>query len=112
MPKKRVLFVCTCARARSVTAEAMFNGLWGVEAKSACTSKNYPNYVTRELIEWAEVIFVMEEKHKQCLIEIDGSSANKILVLDIPDIFGKNQPELRQLLLDRIQPFLVKLNVE
>jgi len=109
IPKKRVLFVCTCAQARSPTAEAMFNGLGDIEAKSAGTSKNYPNCVNRELIEWAEIIFVMEEKHKQCLIEIDGLSANKILVLGIPDIFGKNQPELRQLLLDRIQPYLEQL---
>jgi protein-tyrosine phosphatase len=89
----------------------MFNGA-SIEAKSAGTSEGYSNHVTSELIEWAEVIFVMEEKHKQYLIEVDASSAQKILVLDIPDIFGKNQPELQQLLLDKMQPYLEKLNAE
>ena len=111
VPKKRVLFVCTCAQARSPTAEEMFNGE-NVEAKSAGTSKDSPNHVTSELINWAEIIFAMEEKHKQYLIEVNNSSVHKILVLDIPDIFGRNQPELRQLLLNKVQPYFKKFNIE
>jgi len=109
--KKRVLFVCTCAQARSPTAEEMFSGAT-VEAKSAGTSTDSPNRVTTELINWAEIIFAMEEKHKQYLIEVDNSSLHKILVLDIPDIFGRNQPELRQLLLNKVQPYFEKFNIE
>lgn len=111
VPKKRVLFICSCARARSPTAEAMFNGA-GIEAKSAGISNDYPNRVTNKLVEWAELIFVMEDKHKQYLIELNNSSAQKILVLGIPDIYGKNQPELRQLLLEKVQPYLKKFNIE
>ena len=111
MPKKRVLFVCTSAQARSPTAEEMFNGA-NVEAKFAGTSKDSRNHVTMELINWAEIIFVMEEKHKQYLTEVNNSSVHKILVLDIPDIFGRNQPELRQLLLKKVQPYLEKFNIE
>jgi len=102
--KKRVLFVCTYARARSSTAEELFNGP-GVEAKSAGTAAGIPNPVTAELVEWADLIFAMEEKHKQYLIELNNSSGLKTFVLDIPDIFGRNQPELRQLLLNKVQPF-------
>ena len=105
-PKKKILFVCTYAKARSATAEEMFNGVGGIEAKSAGTAKDYPNCVTKELMDWAEVILVMEEIHRQYLIEVDGSSAHKILVLDIPDLFGRNQPELIQLLHEKAQPIL------
>ena len=110
MLKKRLLFVCTGNVDRSPTAEAMFGNAEHFETKSAGTSFAATTRITKELIDWADMIFVMEEKHKLALAEIDSSSCAKIRVLDIPDIFYRDQPELKQLLLDKIQPYLAELN--
>jgi len=112
MRKKRVLFVCTSARARSPTAVSIFGGMGNIEAKSAGVSKDFQNIVTKEIIQWADFIFVMEEKHKQFLIEIDHSCRSKIRVLQVPDIFYRNQPELKQILVHKMQPYLRELDSE
>ena len=52
----------------------------------------------------------MGEKHEQALARIDRSSRDKIRILDIPDIFYRDQPELKQLLHDRMRPYLAELN--
>jgi len=63
MPKK-VLFVCTVNRFRSKTAEEIFKSKFNV--KSAGTSELANTPLSRELLEWADYIFVMEESHKNC----------------------------------------------
>jgi len=52
----------------------------------------------------------MEEKHEQALARIDRSSRDKIRILDIPDIFCRDQPELKQLLLGKMRPYLAEPN--
>jgi predicted protein tyrosine phosphatase len=106
MPKKRLLFVCTGNIDRSPTAEAMFSGIEGFEVKSAGTSIMAKNVVTEDLIQWADIIFCMEEKHKRALIEINPLSAGKIQVLEIPDIYFFGQPELKQLIFSRMENYL------
>jgi predicted protein tyrosine phosphatase len=81
----------------------------GVETKSAGTSIVAVNKITKELIQWADMIFVMEEKHERALARIDRSSRDKVRVLDIPDIFHRDQPELKKLLLERMRPYLTEL---
>ena len=88
----------------------MFASTKGVETRSAGTSIAATKKITRELIQWADIIFVMEEKHEQALARIDRSSRDKIRILDIPDIFYRDQPELKQLLHDRMRPYLAELN--
>lgn len=105
MRKKRVLFVCTGNVDRSPTAEEMFGNIEGIETRSAGTSIAATNRITKELIEWADIIFVMEDIHEQALIRTDGSSRDKIIVLNVPDIFYKDQPELKQLLQERMRPY-------
>ena len=111
MRKKKVLFVCKSAKARSPTAEMMFGDMKGIEAKSAGTASDAVTIVTENMTRWADVIFVMEENHKQELIKIDQSSCSKIQVLGIPDLFYRSQPELKQLILEKMQPYIKQFNL-
>ena len=106
-----MLFICKSAKARSPTAEMMFSEVKGIIVKSAGTASDAVTIVTKNMIRWADVIFVMEEKHKQELIKIDCSSCCKIQVLGIPDLFYRGQPELKQLVYEKMQPYIKQFNL-
>lgn len=101
----KVLFVCTGNVDRSRTAEEMFKDVKGYEVKSAGTSIAANVLLTRELIDWAEVVFVMEYKHEKAVLKLNPESWKKVECLDVPDNFYHNQPELRSLILERLQPY-------
>jgi len=95
-----VLFVCSENRLRSPTAEAIFSEHPGVRARSAGLGPLAGTPVSRELIEWAHVVLVMEPTHRR---EIESDYADlldntPIISLDIPDRFAYMDPELVDLL--------------
>src|SRR6185436_16342316 len=92
----RVLFVCSRNQWRSPTAEAVWRRHPRVEARSAGTSPNARHPVSIEDVRWAEVIVVMEEKHRARLLAafrhaLDGKPLH---VLDIRDDYRAMDPEL------------------
>lgn len=103
-----LLFVCSRNRLRSPTAEAVFSAIEGVEAASAGTSADAEQPVDPELLQWADLILVMEARHKRILTRSFGRwlSGKRIVVLDIPDEFELMQPELVHLLETRVRQHL------
>lgn len=104
----RVLFVCSQNKLRSPTAEQVFADHPGVECTSAGTNNDAENPLTAELVEWAEVIVVMERQHrakvsKRFRKELGGK---RLVCLDIPDNYEFMQPELIELLKARAGRFL------
>jgi predicted protein tyrosine phosphatase len=91
-----VLFICSRNQWRSPTAEQIYRKHPTISAKSAGTSPNAKHTVTVKDLEWADVIFVMEEKHKSRLVaEFRRIIENKRLyVLDIPDEYKFMDAEL------------------
>jgi len=92
----KVLFICNQNIHRSRTAEELFKDKF--QTKSAGLYNGNP--VTKEELEWADKIFVMEDEQRA---EIAKRFPNQylqkqILCLNIPDIFHFNQPELISLL--------------
>ena len=61
---KKLLFVCSENRLRSPTAEAVFSEYEGVEAIGAGTNSDAETPVSGDLIEWADIILVMEKTHR------------------------------------------------
>jgi len=59
----KLLFICSRNQWRSPTAERLFIGVPGVEARSAGTEPGARVRVTAGLLGWADRIFVMERKH-------------------------------------------------
>ncbi|MEM9907940.1 MAG: phosphotyrosine protein phosphatase [Cyanobacteria bacterium P01_D01_bin.44] len=103
-----VLFVCSRNQWRSPTAEAVWRKIPGLSVRSAGTSPKARKTVTAEDIRWADVIFVMETKHKQRLqAEFRQLVTHKqIRVLDIPDEYRYMDPELVKIFEAEAENFL------
>mgnify|MGYP000085148876 CR=1 FL=1 len=95
---QNLLFICSRNQWRSPTAEAIWRKHPDFNAKSAGTSPRAKNTVSPADIRWADVIFVMEQKHKNRLkAEFTRMLEHKpIHVLDIPDEYKYMDPELVQ----------------
>lgn len=102
------LFVCSRNRYRSPTAEALFDGRDGLVARSAGTAPDADQPVDADLIDWADVILVMEGRHRRALQRAFGPRLRdkRVVVLDIPDVFDEMDPELVALLEARVPPRL------
>lgn len=97
---KNVLFVCSQNRLRSPTAEQVFSGRRDIEVASAGTNHDADTPLTRELVAWADIIFVMEKAHRGKLQRKFRASLRKarVICLDIPDDYEFMDQELVWLL--------------
>ena len=103
-----VLFVCSRNKWRSLTAETIYKNNPNYFVKSAGTESSARIRVNEKLINWADVVFVMEKHHKQKLSENfpEATSNKKIIILDIPDDYKYMDPELINILTDSIEDYL------
>lgn len=108
---KHFLFICSRNRLRSPTAEQIFREYPGVACESAGLSDDAENRVTTELIEWADLIFVMEKEHRRKLTAQFGKYLRKarVICLDIPDKYDFMDPDLVRLLKEKVGRFLLSL---
>lgn len=104
---KRVLFICSQNRLRSPTAEQVFANRDGFEVASAGLNPDAETPVSADLLEWADVIFVMERAHRNRLSKKFKVHLNskRIICLDIPDEFEFMDPALVRLLKAKAGPF-------
>ena len=105
---KKVLFVCGRNRKRSPTAEVLFRDHPGVEAQSAGLSPDADTPLDREMVEWADIIFVMEAGQRRKINVQFGRSLKgaRVVCLDIPDRFEFMDPQLQELLKEKVGPLL------
>jgi predicted protein tyrosine phosphatase len=105
---KKVLFICSQNRLRSPTAEQVFSTWRGLEVSSAGTNHDAENPVTSEVLEWADIIIVMERIHRNKLQKKFRSSLNgkRIVCLEIPDDYDYMDPGLIRLLEAKVPKFL------
>ena len=103
-----VLFVCTQNRLRSPTGEHVFADWPGVETQSAGLGNEATNPVSPELLEWADLVFVMEGVHRTKLSQKFRAHLRdvRVVCLDIPDRYGYMDPALVELLRQKVIPFL------
>jgi len=97
---KKLLFICSRNRWRSLTAEHMFEGNPGYSVKSAGTEPGARIRVNEGHLGWADLIFVMEKKHARILQPkfTEALIGKRIICLQIPDEFEYMHPELVNLL--------------
>ncbi|ABA23068.1 conserved hypothetical protein [Trichormus variabilis ATCC 29413] len=105
---KKILFICSQNRLRSPTAEVVFAEYKGLETDSAGLDHYAEVPVSSEAIEWADIIFVMEQLHKQKLAKnFQPFLKNKrVICLDIPDEFEYMEPALIEILKKKVLPLL------
>jgi predicted protein tyrosine phosphatase len=103
-----VLFICSRNKWRSPTAEQIFSDYPGIETSSAGLSDDARNSLTPEQIKWADIIFVMEQKHKSKLYKQFHVllSDVRVICLEIPDDYGFMDSKLVELLKSKITNFL------
>jgi predicted protein tyrosine phosphatase len=105
---KNILFLCARNRLRSPTAEQIFSALPGFQISSAGVNSDADNSVTGEMIEEADIIFVMEKSHRRKLQQRFQKHLRKprLICLDIPDDYAFMDPGLIELLRKKVIPHL------
>lgn len=92
----KLLFVCSQNRMRSPTAEHLLQNVPGYSVKSAGIDPTSRTQVSKELIAWADQIFVMERAHLIILEECFSKllKRKQLICLHIPDEYSYMEPEL------------------
>ncbi len=105
---KNVLFVCSQNKYRSPTAEQMFFSKPGICVKSAGTDIDAKIFLSSELIDWADIIFVMESSHRNKIRKKFKRVMGPQLIycLNIPDDFEYMDSELIEILRKKVTPIL------
>lgn len=107
--RERILFVCTANVDRSATAEDLYRYDPRYEVLSAGVAPFAVQRVTRDLLLWADRIFVMNEREDQhrTLLRIRFPDVDRpVIDLDVRDLWRRGNPELVTLLLRRLKPHL------
>lgn len=89
-----LLFVCSKNQWRSPTAQLLFRNHPVHDARSAGTSGQARIRLNQKMLDWADVVFVMERKHRDIIRERFDASGKQLMVLDIEDNYQFNDPEL------------------
>jgi predicted protein tyrosine phosphatase len=107
----RVLFLCHQNRHRSATAERLFCKRPDLDVRSAGIGPDALVRVNSRMLDWADVVFVMEERHRRQLEEmLPGHAAlARTVSLDIPDEYEFLDPELVDLLNARVPRHLATI---
>ena len=107
--RERILFVCTANVDRSRTAEDLYREDERFEVRSAGVAPFATVPLTRDLLLWADRVFVMNEREDQhrTLIRIRFPDVDRPLTdLDIEDRWRRGDPDLVTLILRRLRPHL------
>ncbi|MEH6595405.1 MAG: phosphotyrosine protein phosphatase [Colwellia polaris] len=111
---RNILFICSKNQWRSPTGEKIFKNHAELNVRSAGTSASARKTVNAKDILCADIIFVMEEKHKSRLkAEFTKLVKYKdIQVLDIPDEYQYMDEELIDNMEQFVSAYLGFLDIE
>ena len=106
-----VLFVCSKNRWRSPTAEHIFADYPGVLCLSAGVSVDADHRLERDMLDWADIVFVMERQHRKKIDALHPGALHgkKVVCLNIPDNYQYMDSALVKLLNHSVSPHLQKL---
>ncbi|HCH0949811.1 TPA: low molecular weight protein tyrosine phosphatase family protein [Vibrio parahaemolyticus] len=103
-----ILFICSRNKLRSPTGEAVFASLPDIDVRSAGVSNDTEVPVSAEDVEWADVIFVMEQSHRSKLVKKFRGQINRqrVICLGIPDVYKYMDPELVEIFERKVPQYL------
>lgn len=103
-----ILFICSRNQWRSPTAETIYKNHSGLNVKSAGTEPSARIKLTAKNINWADIIFVMEKRHKHRILENFPfeTEQKQIIILDIQDEYKFMDPELIEELKTKVGQYL------
>jgi len=99
MIKPKLLFICNAGRQRSVTGRDLYQDK-GYETESCGIRGDKHRCVTKEKLEWCDIIIVMEDEQRKFIADEFPREymKKKIITISIPDIYRRNQEELIEIL--------------
>ena len=103
-----ILFICSRNQWRSPTGEQVWKNHPELAVRSAGTSPKARRTVSAKDIQWADVVFTMEEKHKSRLKAKFTRLLNHkdVQVLDIPDEYQYMDSELIEIMKQTVGSYL------
>lgn len=103
--RTKILFVCSRNRRRSLTAENIFKNVPAWDVRSAGTEEAARIKVTAGQLGWADVIIVMEKRHKERLRQkfSEAFAAKPCVCLFIPDDYEFMAAALVELLHEKVR---------
>ena len=103
-----ILFVCSRNSWRSPTAETIYKNRQDHQVRSAGTEPSAKIRVSSRHVLWADIIFTMEKKHKQRLLDnFPNEIKNKrLVILDIEDEYKYMDEELVEMIKVSVDPYL------
>lgn len=105
---KKLLFVCSRNRVRSLTAEKLFEGFPLYQVRSVGTQPDARIVVTEGHLGWADIIFCMEKSHLSRLRRKfpEALQGKSVVCLHIPDEYEFMQPDLLDELRGRLSAYI------
>lgn len=106
--KQKLLFICSRNKQRSLTAETILRDNPTIDVKSAGTETGARVKVTAGLLNWADLIFVMERRHVNRLQQkyADVLINKTIITLGIADDYAYMDEELVDILINRLAEYI------
>ena len=104
----KILFICSRNRRRSLTAETIFKSEPAWDVRSAGTEDAARIKVTAGQLGWADVVVVMEKRHKERLRQKfpEEFAAKPCVCFFIADDYEFMDAALIELLRERLRPVL------
>ena len=101
----KLLFICSQNKLRSPTAEQVFSMDDRLEIRSAGLDKDAVNTLSSDDLQWADIIFVMENTHQNKLSKKYSQyiRGKRVICLNIPDDYDFMDSELVEIL-ERVVP--------
>ena len=106
--RTKILFICSRNRRRSLTAETIFKTEPAWEVRSAGTEDAARIKITAGQLGWADVVVVMEKRHKERLRQKfpEEFAAKPCVCFFISDDYEFMDAALIELLRERLRPVL------
>lgn len=103
----RILFICGKGRARSPTAAQIF-ARGGLSTDFGGISRDADDALSADQIDWADLIFVMEQRHRTRLGDAFGRilDGKRVINLAIRDRYSFMAPDLIAELEAKVPPHL------
>jgi predicted protein tyrosine phosphatase len=108
---ERILFICTANVDRSPTAEELYRRDPRYEVRSAGVAPFATTPVSRDLLQWADRIFVMNEREDRHVTQLRlrfPDVKREVVDLGVEDRWHRGDPELVRRLLKALIPHLGK----
>ncbi len=105
----KILFVCSNNKDRSKTAEDLYKDDPRYEVKSCGVDVGAETEVTKDLVNWADAIVVMDERHDRQEFKLHQMfpylmpMKKEIIDFDIPNKFVRGDPELVRLIKENME---------